>query len=159
MKFTCTLPLLPCVSLMLQDRVDSLFFFLPVSSKSQAETARANTPTTHEDFGPHSANICNNITASLKAEPFSLRRGRIMSLLHSNSLPPPPPAQTASSVPSKVSLIWRTMTMNQSIFDLADEDSLSGQGAFLGRWHRLNSDGTDLIFRVALTRIDSDTGL
>ena len=37
--------------------------------------------------------------------------------------------------------------------------SLSGQGAFLGRWHRLNSDGTDLIFRVALTRIDSDTGL
>jgi hypothetical protein len=45
-----------------------------------------------------------------------------MSLLHLNSLPPPPPAQAALSVPSKVSLIWRTMTMNQSIFDLADDD-------------------------------------
>ena len=30
--------------------VDSLFFFLPFSSKSQAETARANTSTTHEDW-------------------------------------------------------------------------------------------------------------
>ena len=39
------------------------------------------------------------------------------------------------------------------------DSSLSGQDAFLGRWHRLNSDGTDLIFRVALTRIDSDTRL
>ena len=32
------------------DYVDSLFFFLPFSSKSQAEAARANTSTTHEDW-------------------------------------------------------------------------------------------------------------
>ena len=32
------------------DYVDSLFFFLPFSSKFQAEAARANTSTTHEDW-------------------------------------------------------------------------------------------------------------
>ena len=95
------------------DYVDSLIFFLPFSSKSQAEAARANTSTTHEDWSalrehlqqdhhkPESRDILikawKNYVATSFEQPACRRRRRL--------------EQHRRCRRRYLFFIWRTMTM------------------------------------------------
>ena len=93
------------------DYVDSLFFFLPFSSKSQAETARANTPTTHEDWSA--------LREHLQQDHRKPESRAILIKAWKNSAPTSfeQPAAAAAGSSSIVGA-------EQSIFDLADDDDV-----------------------------------
>ena len=89
------------------DYVDSLFFFLPFSSKSQAETARASTATTHEDWSA--------LREHLQQDHRQIGGRDILIRAWKNwvatSFEQPPAASSSSIVDAE-----------PSIFDLADDD-------------------------------------
>ena len=91
------------------DYVDSLFFFLPFSSKSQVETARADTPPTHEDWSA--------LREHLQQDHRKPESRAILIKAWKNSAPTSfeqPAAAGSSSI----------VGAEQSIFDLADDDDV-----------------------------------
>ena len=93
------------------DNVDSLFFFLPFSSKSQAETARANTPTTHEDWSALREHLQqDHRKPESRAILIKARKNYV-----ATSFEQPPAAAAASS---------SIVGAEQNIFDLADDDDV-----------------------------------
>ena len=93
------------------DYVDSLFFFLPFSSKSQAETARANTPTTHEDWSALREHLQQD---HRKPESRAILIKAWKNYVATSFEQPPAAAAGSSSI----------VGAEQSIFDLADDDDV-----------------------------------
>ena len=93
------------------DYVDSLFFFLPFSSKSQAETARANTPTTHEDWSALRGHLQQD---HRKPESRAILIKAWKNYVATSFEQPSAAAATSSSI----------VSAEPSIFDLKDDDDV-----------------------------------
>ena len=101
------------------DYVDSLFFFLPFSSKSQAEAARANTSTTHEDWSALRKHLQqDHRKPESRAILIKAWKNYVATSFEQPACPAPPPARAASSVPTEV-----------SFFYLADDDDVEAPNA------------------------------